>query len=375
MAAIHARELSTSELALRFIEYLLSRYGVDGDATWLLDEQQVVVVPVANPDGRVLAEQGFYQRKNMNNSNGGDCKVPPTVDDQYGTDLNRNSNFKWGTTGASTNPCDQTYRGPSATSEPETVALQDLIRSYFADQRGPGDTDAAPLTTTGTLITLHSFGNLVLHPWGYTYTGAPNEGVLAAIGQKFASYNGYLAEQSIDLYPTSGTTDDWAYGELGIAAFTFEVGPGDASPCAGFMPPFSCLDADPSSTFWPRNLPAFLYAARIARAPYRLGLGPNVESLTASMSKPNEVQLHAQISSSQAISTAEYYLDTPPWRGGIAHPLALDGSHQSASVRFALVGRHMVYVRAQDANGNWGPASALWVAALRAAQWLPLVGR
>jgi Zinc carboxypeptidase len=37
MAAIHDRELSTSELALRLVDHLLSNYGVDGDVTWLLE--------------------------------------------------------------------------------------------------------------------------------------------------------------------------------------------------------------------------------------------------------------------------------------------------------------------------------------------------
>lgn len=70
MAAIHARELSVSELALRFIDHLLQGYGVDADATWLLDEHQIVVVPVVNPDGRRIAEQGYFQRKNMNSTSG-----------------------------------------------------------------------------------------------------------------------------------------------------------------------------------------------------------------------------------------------------------------------------------------------------------------
>lgn len=53
-------------------------------------------------------------------------------------------------------PCLQTYPGPTAASEPETAALQQLVRSHFAGQRGPADTDAAPPETTGVLITLHS---------------------------------------------------------------------------------------------------------------------------------------------------------------------------------------------------------------------------
>src|SRR2546423_3056176 len=93
MAAIHARELTTSELALRFVDYLLSNYGVDADVTWLLDEHQIVVVPVVNPDGHRIAEQGYYQRKNLNTTNGAGCANPPTIFNQSGIDLNRNFSF------------------------------------------------------------------------------------------------------------------------------------------------------------------------------------------------------------------------------------------------------------------------------------------
>ncbi|HVG33254.1 MAG TPA: M14 family zinc carboxypeptidase, partial [Pyrinomonadaceae bacterium] len=226
MASIHAREIATTEIALRFVDYLLSGYGTNGDITWLLDEHEIVIVPVVNPDGRVIAEQGYYQRKNTNYTYGGNCQNPPTPFDQIGVDLNRNSSFKWGMVNTPTEPkCGQTYPGPSPASEPETAALENLVRSLFPDQRGPLDTDAAPLTTTGVLITLHSYGNLVLWPWGHTGTPAPNGAGLALIGHKFASYNGFAPDQSTGLYPASGTTDDWAYGELGIPAYTFEVGP------------------------------------------------------------------------------------------------------------------------------------------------------
>src|SRR6185503_13100673 len=203
--------------------------GIDGDATWLLDEHLIVVVPVANPDGRVLAEQGYLQRKNTDTSHGS-CGVP-----RIGVDLNRNADFKWGVVnGPTESPCGETYPGPVPASEPEITALQSLVRSLFADQRGPGDTDAAPITTTGVLLTIHSYSNLVLWPWGWTGTPAPNAAPLSAIGRKFASYNGYTAQQSILLYPTSGTTDDWAYGELGIAASPSRSGPGPAHAAASF---------------------------------------------------------------------------------------------------------------------------------------------
>lgn len=365
MTAIHARELSTSELALRFIDYLLSNYGTDGDVTWLLDEHLIVVVPVVNPDGRAIAEQGYLQRKNTNTSYGGSCVVP-----QIGVDLNRTYNFKWGTVNKPTQSfCSETYPGPVPASEPETTAIQDLVRSLFADQRGPGDTDASPITTTGILLTIHSYSNLVLWPWGWTATPAPNAADLSAIGSKFAAYNSYTPQQSIDLYPTSGTTDDWAYGELGIAAFTFEIGPGSGA-CSGFFPPFSCLDGGSGGSFWPRNLPAFLYAARIARAPFQLVQGPTPETATATAVLTDRteirVQLDEQWNGGQAIVAAEYYLDTPPWAGGIGIPMTpADGSFNTVSeVATAIVGpftqRRLLYVRGQDANGHWGPVRGVY---------------
>jgi carboxypeptidase T len=371
MAAIHARELTTSELALRFIDYLLTNYGTDGDVTWLLDEHKIVVVPVANPDGRVIAEEGFYQRKNTNTSYGGGCSNPPTIADQYGVDLNRNSDFKWGTVNSpSESRCGQTYPGPIAASEPEIIALENLVRSLFPDQRGPLDTDPAPLTATGMFLTLHSYSNLVLWPWGWTIQASPNNTSFTYIGRKFASYNGFTPEQSVGLYATSGTTDDWAYGELGLAALTFEVGPSGGT-CGGFFPPFSCLDGNTGGSFWPRNLPAFIYATRIARAPYQLALGPSPESVTATATGPNTFDLRAQLdeqyNGGQAISAAEYDIDTPPWRGGTPVAMsALDGSFNGVTETAVasigpLLGKHLIYVRGRDALGNWGPVRGVFV--------------
>lgn len=368
MAGIHARELTTTELALRLIDYLLTSYGTDADATWLLDEHKIVVVPASNPDGRVIAEQGFLQRKNTNNTNGGACSNPPSGSNQFGVDLNRNAAFKWGTVNPPTEPtCGQTYPGPTPASEPETTAAQNLVRALFADQRGPLDTDAAPLSTTGFFLTLHSYSNLVLWPWGWTTNPAPNSTELALIGGKFASYNGFTPMQSTGLYPTSGTTDDWAYGELGVPAMTFEVGPTSGS-CGGFFPPFSCLDGGSGGSFWSRNLPAFLYAARIARTPYQLAKGPTPESATATLTTGNmfdlRAQLNEQLNGGQAINGAEYYIDTPPWRGGTPVAMtALDGSFNStietaAATVGPLPGRHLIFVRGRDSSGNWGPVRA-----------------
>lgn len=370
-AAIHARELATTEIALRLADYMLSHYGLDGDVTWLLDEHLIVIVPVLNPDGRLIAEQGYYQRKNTNTSYGTACDMPATIANQIGVDLNRNFPFRWGSVNTASEPfCGQTFPGSQAASEPETQGWQQLARSLFADQRGPNDTDAARADASGISVTLHSYGNLVLWPWGWTTAAPPNGTELELIGKRLAAYNGYTPQQAIHLYPTSGTTDDWSYGELGIASFTFEVGL-SFGRCGGFFPPFDCLDADAEGSFWARNLPALLYAARIARAPYQLANGPAIQSLTATLTATGDVELRAicdeTANGNQPIRAAELYLDVPPWRGGQSLVLqAADGAFdqpvETAAAKIsANYARSLFFARAQDALGNWGPVKAVYL--------------
>lgn len=370
MSAIHAREMATAEITLRFIEHLLTNYEDNADIRWLLDEHTVVVVPFANPDGRKIAETGQSQRKNRNTADTQGC-----TGTNIGIDLNRNSHFKWGTVDMpSGSPCGATWPGKSVASEPEVASLEAWVGRIFADLRGPNDSDPAPDTTPGVFITLHSYSNLVLWPYGWTYDPAPNDADLARLGKKFASYNNYTAQQSTDLYPTSGTTDDWAYGELGVASYTFEIGP-QSGACAGFFPAFSCLDGGSGGNFWGRNLPALLYAAKVARTPYQLGRGPdalNVAAIQDGATFTVTASINDLKNGNQAIAAAEVYVDTPPWRAG-ATPVALvasDGGFSSASesVQGTLAapdaGRHMLFVRGQDAAGNWGPVSAIWMDSL-----------
>jgi carboxypeptidase T len=242
------------------------------------------------------------------------------------------------------------------------------VRTLFADRRGPGDNDAAPPDTSGVLISLHSYSDLVLWPWGQQASGpAPNAEGLARLGQRLAAFNGYTPFQAYNLYDTSGTTDDWSYGELGVASYTFEIGPTIGS-CGGFFPPYSCLDGEPSGSFWPRNLPALRYAARVTRAPYQLPFGPDVAALA--VSDTGSVTLTATLGGDGPINDAEAYLDAPPWRGGT--PTALrpadgrfDTNDEQATLSFGAGAgreRRLVLVRARS-NGTWGPFSAAFVSA------------
>ncbi len=365
IANLHGRELITNEAALVFIEQLLAAYRLDPDVTWLLDEHAIYVLVSANPDGHIKNEPGqpwSWWRKNTNPENGYCDGI------SYGIDLNRNSSYNWGGVGASSNPCDLTYRGPAAASEVETQAVQDFMQAIFADQRGPEREDTAPEDATGVFITLHSYGNLVLWPWGDTYASAPNAAQLRQLGRKLAAFNGYTAQQASDLYPTTGATDDWSYGELGIASYTFEIG----SNHDGFYPGCHRYDA-----LIQPNLPAFLYAAKVARAPYQLPFGPSVSAVSvpsATLQIGDLVDVRATVDDSdnggQSIAAAEAYVGAPPWRAGAPITLtAQDGAFDSATEEVAghidtrdmEAGRYLLFVRGQDADGAWGPVTAAYL--------------
>ena len=228
-AAIHAREYATAELVTRFAESLVNGYGTDPDATWILDHHALHLMLQANPDGRKQAETGLSWRKNTNQAY---CGVTSAY---RGADLNRNFDFEWNCCGGSSDyPCDITYHGAAAASEPETQAVQAYMASIFPDQRGPAPSDAAPLDATGIYIDVHSYGQLVLWPWGFVPDPAPNASQLQTLGRKFAYFNGHSPQQAFSLYPTDGTTDSYAYGKLGLASYCFEVGTAFFQTCGTF---------------------------------------------------------------------------------------------------------------------------------------------
>lgn len=261
MTQIHAREIVTGDIAWRFIDHLANDYGRDATVTSLLDSTEVWVVPIVNPDGVDLVQQGgnhpYLQRKNLD---GTGCSSPPSGSNQRGVDLNRNTSTHWGTSGVDPSPCGQTYPGRSGDSETETQAIEGLFRNLFPDQRGPADTDAAPVTARGSMITMHSYAGMNLFPWGWTNRHSANDARLRAIAAKMSSFNGYQYGQPGEiLYNASGTSDDWAYGALGVASFTIE-----AASCGSFTPAYSCTSGD-----YAKNLPAIMYVANAAKAPYK----------------------------------------------------------------------------------------------------------
>lgn len=366
MAEIHAREYVTAETATRYAEFLINNYGIDPDITWLLDYFKVYIVTMTNPDGRKFAEQGYYWRKNTDSVAGGGCSFP-----DYGVDLNRNHTFKWNMGGSDNNPCSEVYHGPSAGSEPEVQAIESFVQTLFPDQRGPGDNDPAPADTTGVFITLHSAAGLVLWPWGWSPSPAPNGTQLQTLGRHLAYFNGYTPQQSYQLYQTSGTSDEFAYGTLGVAGYTFEMGTDFFQDCGSF-----------ESTIDPDNRDALLYAFKTARRPYMNPAGPDSLSLVASPAAvtPGEPVLltatandtrYAGGEPTQNISAARYSIDNPSWiTDTLTYPMeASDGNFNSniENIQASIdttdlsTGRHTIFVESKDANNNWGVTSAAFL--------------
>jgi len=374
-AAMHAREYATAELVTRFAEYLVENYGIDADVTWILDHHEIHLMLQTNPDGRKIAENHTFWRKNTNATY---CEADY---DRRGADLNRNFTFGWKCCGGSSDyECDSTYRGVTAASEPEIKAVEAYMEKIFPDQRNDDRMSPAPANATGIYIDVHSYGKLVLWPWGSSSDPAPNAIQLQTLGRKFAYWNSYSPEQAIGLYPTDGTSDEHAYGHLGVASYCFEIGTTFFQPCKTF-----------ESFVLPDNLPALLYAAKVVRTPYITPAGPDARdvalnldevtpgslvTLTATIddTRYKRVSGNEEQEPSQIISAAEYYIDIPPWNGGTAISLqpadgAFDDTVELVSGIIDTIdikpGKHLVFVRGQDAQENWGAFNAVFLNVVR----------
>jgi hypothetical protein len=233
MGLHHAREWPTVEICLKIADELTSNYGSDPTITDVVDGVRLWLVTCMNPDGYYYChDQGHDWRKNRKPYPGG-----------IGVDLNRNyggssNGDPWGSWGsvfdsaATHDPSQEVFCGSSPFSELETQA----IRNIFLNN----DISAS--------ITWHTYGELVMWPWGYITTGAPDSTYLTQIGQQIASRitqqdgsGTYTPQQSDVLYPTTGDTCDWAYGYsqyvIGRPTFSYTI-----EACQTFQPSTSYLD-------------------------------------------------------------------------------------------------------------------------------------
>ena len=211
-AAIHAREPGGVSTVFGFIHYLVRNYGTDPLVTWLINNRELYIEPVVNPDGYTYNEvsDGYWRKNKRDNNNNG--RFDPDYD---GVDLNRNFGYMWGYDdyGSSPTPSSQTYRGTGPFSEPET----DYMR-IFADSIRPR-----------IVINYHTYSNLVIYPWGYVNQPTPDQSTFVAMAQRMTRVNGYEYGRPAELlYPVNGEANDWFYGDTvqkpRALSFVVEVG-------------------------------------------------------------------------------------------------------------------------------------------------------
>ncbi|CAK6972053.1 carboxypeptidase B [Scomber scombrus] len=205
---IHAREWISPAFCQWFVKEALSTYGSDSQMTSLLNEMDVFVLPVFNIDGYDFTHKSNRMwRKTRSRKSGSSC---------IGADPNRNFNAGWCSMGASNNPCSDTFCGYSPESEIEVKNVADFIRRNKS--------------VIKAYLTIHSYSQLLLFPYSYTYELAADHSELmkVAVGASNALRSLYGTQYTsgpgaTTIYPAAGGSDDWAY-DLGVKySYTFEL--------------------------------------------------------------------------------------------------------------------------------------------------------
>ncbi|XP_061400260.1 carboxypeptidase B1-like [Musca vetustissima] len=221
----HAREWISPAAVLYVIEQLVENFEENAE---LLADYDWVILPMVNPDGYEHTQTGTLARMWRK------TRQPYTFAGKtcYGADPNRNFGFHWNEEGASNNPCVDTYAGPKAFSENETIIVRDLMHSL----RGRGV----------MYLTIHSYGNYLLYPWGWTSdlpdTWPDLDEVARAGGDAIYEATGtvYSVGSATNvLYVAAGASDDYAFYAGFPISITMELPGGGLT---GFDPPASKID-------------------------------------------------------------------------------------------------------------------------------------
>jgi carboxypeptidase T len=223
----HSREWMTTEVCMYIINFLTGNYSTNSSVQSIVDNREVWIIPIVNPDGRVYDgedDPAVYNNWRKNRV--------PNGDGSSGVDLNRNYDFMWGGAGSSDDPSNEVYRGPTPFSEKETQAIRDLaLRHDFVFS-----------------LSYHSYGQIILYPWGNTLNPSEDDDLFSALGwgmsnrmtNKAASpRTRYIPMRGSQLYLTSGDDVDWMYGELGVLPFVVELYPSFSDSSPAVTPPYN----------------------------------------------------------------------------------------------------------------------------------------
>jgi carboxypeptidase T len=213
----------------------------------------------------------------------------------------------------------------------------------------------------------------VVYPWAYANSKSPDDEALQALGRKIQSFNDYelwAGSQPDFQYAASGVVSDYMYAALGVASFGFEIGDDFYQECAAF-----------EDEIVPMNMPALLYAAKIAGAPYREVKGPDLlDFKIVESERKDKIVVSARASDGemvnaiaidgrfdefptgdQSVAELRFYFDdgAKSWAtvnnpGDETVQVTIDSSGLTP-------GRHTLSVQATDSDGYKGPISSRFV--------------
>jgi carboxypeptidase T len=261
----HGCEWLGGELSLALANTLLNPSPEEKEiVAQSLVETAVWIVPVLNPDGYVLSGGGDLDLANDWRKNVRLLEDPFFDPSRDGVDLNRNFSTSWTDSfdGIGIPVGDLNYPGTAPFSEPETQALRDfaVAHRFFLS------------------LSLHSYGNVLYFPWGFTEEPVPDFDAFTSLAEGIADRSKVEVSFEFPAGYTPGNSDDYLYGEFGTYAFTMEVG--DGIPTS----------SEELSAVFSEKLPGLLFAIQqVAQLP-SLGIpvsSPSAQSLINSMTQPN----------------------------------------------------------------------------------------
>lgn len=205
----HAREWISCEVPLSIAEFFVENMDSNPYISGILEKSVIWFVPMLNPDGYVFSrDSDRYWRYNR--------RVNPDM--TTGVDLNRNYDSSW-------MQVDYVH-GTGPFSEPETVAIKNLIENSFEKPLENG------IKTLDGLITYHSYGQMILYPPGSTNEPAEKSDYYKELASKMAELtfsecgSVYLVMQIVELYYTFGEMTEWFMNTYnGAPSFTIELRP------------------------------------------------------------------------------------------------------------------------------------------------------
>ncbi|HIG99410.1 MAG TPA: hypothetical protein HA258_02405 [Thermoplasmata archaeon] len=167
----HGDEYMSAELPLNLALLLVENYSSDPTITEMVDNREIWIIPMVNPDGHEA----------------------DTRYNAHGVDLNRNYG----------------YMPESATpySEPETQAMRNnAVQNNFV-----------------LSLSFHCSGNIVNYVWNYKTQPVADNPAVVSLSEQYGSHNSYWVVEGYDWYQTLGDCNDFSYGCRGDIDWTIEV--------------------------------------------------------------------------------------------------------------------------------------------------------